>query len=266
MSSTDPHLDLDVLADHLEGLTGSPERDRIDQHLRTCDRCSALVADLQGVSSTLAAEPAPAIPAAVSARIEQALAAERRDATTHFDGHQVVVPLDRPRRRRAARVLLAAAAAVVVVGVGGTVLRDVGGGGGADEASTAGGSADQSSAEPDSPKAARDSVESYDTDGDVSSDERADQENPLRSAQSKALVELYAPQSAADPLRERAGCVGRAVGDPGWQGTSYSVDLDGTPGAVAFLGDRATTKAPVEGILVSCGDEPRVEGRHRIRR
>ncbi|MGH3383044.1 MAG: zf-HC2 domain-containing protein [Nocardioidaceae bacterium] len=267
MSSTDPHLDLDDLADHLEGLTDPPERGRIDQHLRTCDRCSALVADLQGVSSALAAEPAPAMPAAVSARIEQALGAERRDAT-HLDGDPVAVPLDRPRRRRAARVLLAAAAAVVVVGVGGTVLRDVGTGG-ADEASTAGGSADRQSAEADAPGAVRESADSYDSGGGARASDEAAPYSELElqdSAPGDAIEEATARLKTAGSQRVRATCVGQALGDPRWRGTSYAVRIGGRPGAVAFLGDLEATRELVEGILVSCGDEPRVVGRHPIRR
>ncbi|WP_168207314.1 anti-sigma factor family protein [Microlunatus elymi] len=70
------HLELDELADAAEGLL-APERMRqVDAHLRGCADCRSLAGELAGVTDQLATAPAPSMPDAVFARLQQTLAHE----------------------------------------------------------------------------------------------------------------------------------------------------------------------------------------------
>jgi anti-sigma factor RsiW len=93
------------------------ERERFEEHLRTCERCRAELAGLQGAASSLAfAVDGPAPPAALRAAILDVARAERPN----------VVPL-RPRRTFtsvAAAVAVAASAAAVGLGVWAASLHD----------------------------------------------------------------------------------------------------------------------------------------------
>lgn len=93
------------------------EREQFEEHLRTCDRCRAELAGLQGAASSLAfAVDGPAPPTALRAAILDAARAERPN----------VIPL-RPRRTFtavAAAVAVAASAAAVGFGVWAASLHD----------------------------------------------------------------------------------------------------------------------------------------------
>lgn len=270
------HVDVDLLADRQEGLVDPPTAARIDAHLDACAQCTALADDLRGVSDVLGAQPTPAMPDQVRQRITGAVADEQRarqDSTP-------VASLDqaRKRRTRTTRALLAAAAAVVVVGVGGTLLEDAGLGGGT-RSSESGALSSREDAAPE------DTGPGEDAPGEageppVPADEPTRQpptlqEDGAESGQGQvaprvqrelSLIEEVFVTRTVVPLRQRSGCVGTALDEPGWEGTSYAVDVHGAPGAVAFLGDVHNTARDVEGVLVRCGSEPEVLERERLRR
>jgi hypothetical protein len=110
------HLDTDALADVLAGL-GQPE------HLDGCADCQAALADLStamtAVTSALAQLPDPIVPDDLSARLDAAIAAERRgDAPVPPARSTTVTPLDvgrpgLPRWTKAAGGLAVAAGLVV---------------------------------------------------------------------------------------------------------------------------------------------------------
>lgn len=125
-----PHIDLDTLADHAEGLLSADRATSVTAHLDSCAECRMQLADLNDLSRMLAATPAPPLPAGVAARIDSALAREaeeaaRRPADPAYQpdyGIGKVVPISRAQRRnRWMRGLVAAAAAAVLIGGGATV-------------------------------------------------------------------------------------------------------------------------------------------------
>ena len=132
------HLSQDALADHLADGSSS----EASSHLQSCSQCQhrldRLAQDSAAVSRLLAAEPAPAMPADVFARITDALRAEPVDRT---QPDAPAVPTTGPdeltaaRRRRHARlarfgrpaaVVAAAAAVVVAGGIGFSALTNSG--------------------------------------------------------------------------------------------------------------------------------------------
>ena len=123
------HIDIEVLADHAEGLLDSAESARVSRHLAECTDCTEQYAALGDVSAYLSALPPPAMPADVAARIESAIAEESRARATQGapsaagpEDVATVVPL-RSRSRRWIAPLTAAAAAVVVVGGGFAIVK-----------------------------------------------------------------------------------------------------------------------------------------------
>lgn len=256
-----PHLELDLLADHLEGLLAPEESADVERHLADCAPCRARVDDLRGVSDLLAAQPEPQMPPHLQQRIEQALVAEQRSlqgpSTSSLDQA-------RSRRTRMSRVLLAAAAAVVVVGVGGTLLDEVGIGGDTSSSQSERG-AGTVQEQGDAPEAASPSEGSAPSPSTLRR-EGADSGVAPRVQSAPSVIEDVFETRTVLPLRQRSSCVGEAVGDRRWEGTSYAVDLDGAPAAVAFLGDPDNTAREVTGILVRCGPQPEVVERQQLRR
>jgi hypothetical protein len=128
-----PHPSLTELAEAAEGLLEQPRSAEVLEHLAGCGRCQHSAAELRAVSTTLAAVPAPVMPADVAARLDRVLAGEivRRTAQPNLAEESESVPspsrvtlgafgADRPRRsvRRTALPALAAAVAAAVVGFG----------------------------------------------------------------------------------------------------------------------------------------------------
>ena len=72
-----PHVALDELADHAEGLLPAERAATVTAHVATCPTCQAQQARLSAVRTVLAADDAGPMPAAVAARIETVLAAEQ---------------------------------------------------------------------------------------------------------------------------------------------------------------------------------------------
>ena len=78
------HADAATLAAFREELLSGRKATQVSAHLAACPRCAALEAQLAEVSTMLSRTTAPPMPAALTARIEAALAAEAaaRSATT----------------------------------------------------------------------------------------------------------------------------------------------------------------------------------------
>lgn len=72
------HLTVDELADAAAGLLDAARVAEIDDHLSGCRRCAAEKAQLDQVSLRLAAEPVPAMPAAVADRLAAIIATEQQ--------------------------------------------------------------------------------------------------------------------------------------------------------------------------------------------
>lgn len=128
------HPSVDDLADLAEGLLPEERLGQVSAHLASCADCTATVAALEEVQSTLAlaaSMPEP-IPEAVSRALDDALrraSAERAADVTSLDERRnrpqsPAVPRPRPPRWA---VIAGAAAAVVVVGYVGSTLLDNGG-------------------------------------------------------------------------------------------------------------------------------------------
>lgn len=129
------HPTPDQLADLLAGELADNDARATAAHCDSCARCGPLRAQLAALPPLLASVPAPAMPDAVSRRLQAALREEARlrAAPSAHSAQAVVVPL-RSRQRRWFAGVAAAAAAVVAVSVGTDALTA----GGGEESSSAG--------------------------------------------------------------------------------------------------------------------------------
>ncbi|MFC7619791.1 hypothetical protein [Microlunatus sp. GCM10028923] len=133
------HLTVDELADAAAGLLDAARVAEIDAHLAGCRQCSASKADLDQVSVRLAAEPVPAMPAAVADRLAEVIALEQQrrssGAADAADLHRreladrpkpslgtVGSDLDKPSRSRFFGRALVACVAAVGIGFGGYAI------------------------------------------------------------------------------------------------------------------------------------------------
>ena len=124
---TDGHLDVAVLADYDEGLLARPRATEVEDHLAGCASCSAVLGRLGDVRARLSQAPAEMqMPAAVAARIDHALAAEREQLDREAPERARTATVH-PFRRRLPQ-LLAAAATVAAVAFAGYVVSTSGGG------------------------------------------------------------------------------------------------------------------------------------------
>jgi anti-sigma factor RsiW len=127
------HPSLTELAEATEGLLDGARSAEVQNHLARCARCQHSAAELQAVTTTLAAAPAPVMPAEVAARLDRVLAGEivrrtsQRERDSESESRSSWSPptlgsfrVNRPRRsvRRIVLPALAAAAAAAVVGFG----------------------------------------------------------------------------------------------------------------------------------------------------
>lgn len=118
------HPDVVDLAEYAEGVLDASRQAAVDEHVRECADCAATLAELAGLSDTLAQTPVPPLPADVANRLDRAIAAEattRASETTHKPSSNVV-PI-RERRRWLAPIL-AAAAVIGVIGIAVPVLNN----------------------------------------------------------------------------------------------------------------------------------------------
>jgi len=134
------HPDSEVLAEFRAGLIAGRHGARISAHLAACERCADLCDQLAELSTLLAAVPAPAMPEAVTRRLDGVLAAEaaqRGQRDQRDDAERAVgdssrhrAPGRRPRRQWDFRLVtlrvLAPAAAVAVLAAGGYGLSRIG--------------------------------------------------------------------------------------------------------------------------------------------
>lgn len=70
------HIAADELADAAEGLLDPADADRVSGHVATCAACKATADLLAEIPSVLAAQPAPSMPADITARLSSVVAAE----------------------------------------------------------------------------------------------------------------------------------------------------------------------------------------------
>jgi anti-sigma factor RsiW len=119
------HLSFDELAELAEGLLARKPARAAQEHLATCDECSARAATLQRTTSALGDVGPVSMPADVAARLEGVLAGAGNEPA----GETVVPDLSAIRQRRQAPPpwIMAAAAAVVLIAAGSTILATRGG-------------------------------------------------------------------------------------------------------------------------------------------
>ena len=120
------HPDVVDLAEYAEGVLDASRQAVVEEHVRECADCEATLADLAGLSDTLAQTPVPPLQTDVADRIDRAIADEasaRASATTDKPS-STVVPI-RERRRWLAPIL-AAAAVIGVIGIAVPVLNNTG--------------------------------------------------------------------------------------------------------------------------------------------
>jgi anti-sigma factor RsiW len=189
--TTDGHLDAVVLAEYDDGLLDQTAATDVREHLAQCPTCSATLNGLGDVRDRLAEAPAEiAMPAAVAARIDGAIAAERVQARRE----PVPAPTAtiHPFRRRLPQ-LLAAAATVAAVAFGGYVVATTGGGDSADTTSAEGAAADSGDGNDSGPVAGSLGDEA------AGREEAAAPEPPLPApAERTALTEQIRAVAAAD--------------------------------------------------------------------
>lgn len=135
------HPDVVDLAEYAEGVLDASRQAAVEDHVRECADCTATLADLAGLSETLAEAPVSPLPTDVADRLDRVIAAEAsaRAAATTDKPSSTVVPIR--ERRRWLTPILAAAAVVGVIGIAVPVLNN-----GSDNSSesSAGSAADQS--------------------------------------------------------------------------------------------------------------------------
>lgn len=104
-----PHPDLETLAEAAEGLLETSENERILRHAENCPECADQLRSLAAVTATLASLPAPAMPAEVAARLDEALRSLQNPVN-----NSIVVDMS-TRRRFSPGVLVGSAAACLVL-------------------------------------------------------------------------------------------------------------------------------------------------------
>jgi anti-sigma factor RsiW len=244
------HVDLDQVAD-LDGGALDPEQERVVLgHLESCESCSQLLERVREVHTLLAAEPAPELPPAVAARLDDSLAAAARGREERTE----VASLERAksRRRTWAPRLLAAAVGLAVVGGGVYVAQDVLGSGATSEPAAsrdAGGAAGRSQSEGTPSSSSSPPIAFVDEDFN----------SQLRKALTRRPHILNAiPDSVAVPTHQRAAatCVTNAFdGQAPGRWSSYRITFDSRP-AVLVLSPAG--QARVRAWVVECQPSPTV--------
>jgi hypothetical protein len=114
------HLSFDELAELAEGLFGRRQARAAEEHLATCDECTARAATLLDTTAALRELGPVPMPGDVAARLERTLAS----AADEPSGDTVVPDLSQVRRRRPSPPpwIMATAAAVVLIAAGSTIL------------------------------------------------------------------------------------------------------------------------------------------------
>lgn len=76
------HVPITELADEAAGLLDSTRRSAVREHVSSCPQCAATAAELDQVSTTLAADPRPEMPDEVFARLDAVVRAESARRTS----------------------------------------------------------------------------------------------------------------------------------------------------------------------------------------
>ena len=256
----DGHADLDTLADLHAGVLDGPEADRVREHAADCQQCAATLEALDAVQGQLRSLPAPAMPAAVAARLDAALADLRTGRPVPAGGSTAADPEDelaqaRARRgRRLSRAIGAAAAAVVLLAAGGAIASIVRGGGTSETASSGAGSAASAPARP------------QDSDGLVPANGGTPDAGNLAAlpaydrASLRAALPAIAAQGATPRTAEHddaaplAACAGSIPGATGPLRGVQRIRYEGRPAYVLVYadGDRLTGFVVTE----ACGSAP----------
>ena len=236
------HADLDTLADLHAGVLEGPLAGRVREHVAGCRQCAATLDALDAVQGQLRSLPAPAMPAAVAARLDAALAdlhadhpASAASSAGPSAGASAREPEDelaraRVRRgRRLSRVIGAAAAAVVVLAAGGAITSIVRGGGTSGTTGTAAGGAATAPLGPQEQGVPK-SVDG----GSVGNDSGG---QPALPAYDRASLRAALPTIAARGVTPRPA----AIDDPARQ----SACADSIPGATGSL--RGTERIVYQG-------------------
>ena len=153
------HADVDTLADLHAGVLEGAEAAQLREHVDGCRRCAEVLQALDAVAGQLRSLPAPAMPAAVAARLDATLADLRSDRPASTVPVPPLPPVPDPedelvvararRGRRLSRAIGAAAAAVVLLVAGGAIVSIVRGGGTSTTASSGAGSAASAPVQPE---------------------------------------------------------------------------------------------------------------------
>lgn len=283
------HPSVEEVALHLEGMLDPADERRVRAHLEDCPECTATARDLRGVTGHLQAAPLPAIPDAVAARVESALAQEaaKRGAGTDASAVQVAAEGTAPRqavgdlaarRRRRRRVvsgglLAAAAATVVAVGLGQLMQ------GGSDGAAGSAQLSAESRPGPQRGSAGRGPQASALDEGDQSHAAPPKPRGPqafrgnrlpgltdrVLGPRAAGLIEgVAAAHSPNQAPHQLAGCVRAALGGDLGPVASYAVPLPGQAGVRGVVVLRPN-RTPTEGVLIACTSQPQVLARRGLR-
>jgi len=257
------HADLDTLADLHAGVLDGPAADRVREHLADCRQCAATLEALDAVQGQLRSLPTPAMPAAVAARLDAALADLRTERPVPAGGSTVADPEDelaraRARRgRRLSQAIGAAAAAVVLLAAGGAIASIVRGGGTSETASSGAGSAASAPAQPQD----SDGLVPKTTNGGATPDAGNQAALPaydrasLRAALPAIAAQGATPRTAEhDDAASRAACAGSIPGATGSLRGVQRIRYEGRPAYVYVYadGDRLTGFVVTE----ACGSAP----------
>ncbi len=77
------HPDEGMISAFLDGEASPEERARVEEHLRTCQRCREIADDFRSLAATAASEEPPPVPADLSARIGAQVGADAERRTPH---------------------------------------------------------------------------------------------------------------------------------------------------------------------------------------
>jgi anti-sigma factor RsiW len=254
------HADLDTLADLHAGVLVGPAADRVREHVDGCPQCAATLEALDAVQGQLRALPGPAMPAAVAARLDAALAELRTErpvavGATAADPEDELARARLRRSRRLSRTIGAAAAAVVVIAAGGAIASVVRGGGASETTSSAGGGVASAPAQPQAQAATPPEG------GSVANDSGGRAAPPeydragLRAALPTIAARGTVPRATSpdNPTLE-AACATSIPGATGTLRGAERIRYEGRPAYVFVYadGDRLTGFVVTEG----CGSQP----------
>ena len=254
------HAALDTLADLHAGVLDGPAADRVREHLADCRQCAATLEALDAVQGQLRSLPTPAMPAAVAARLDAALADLRTERPVPAGGSTVADPEDelaraRARRgRRLSQAIGAAAAAVVLLAAGGAIASIVRGGGTSETASSGAGSAASAPAQPQDAAGAK-SANGATPDATNQAALPAYDRASLRAALPAIAAQGATPRTAEhDDAASRAACAGSIPGATGTLRGVQHIRYAGRPAYVFVYadGDRLTGFVVTE----ACGSAP----------